>query len=65
MPTRVLDLNLDTTKPIGKLMLNLLGSIAQFERRLMLERQREGIAKAMREGTEARRQLPDRSEATF
>jgi DNA invertase Pin-like site-specific DNA recombinase len=30
-------------------MLNLLGSIAQFERELMLERQREGIAKAKAE----------------
>ncbi|MNL50935.1 putative DNA-invertase from lambdoid prophage Rac [compost metagenome] len=31
-------------------MLNLLGSIAEFERELMLERQREGIAKAKAEG---------------
>jgi len=29
--------------------LNVLGSIAQFERRIMLERQREGIAKAKAE----------------
>jgi len=36
--------------PTGKLMLNLLGSIAQFERELMLERQREGIAKAKAAG---------------
>jgi len=47
---RVLNLNLDTETPTGKLMLNLLGSIAQFERELMLERQREGIAKAKGEG---------------
>lgn len=47
---RILDLNLDTTTPTGKLMVNLLGSIAQFERELMLERQREGIAKAKAEG---------------
>jgi len=47
---RILNLNLDTTTPTGKLMLNLLGSIAQFERELMLERQREGIAKAKAEG---------------
>ncbi|HZH10644.1 MAG TPA: recombinase family protein [Microvirga sp.] len=47
---RVLNLNLDTDTPTGKLMLNLLGSIAQFERELMLERQREGIAKAKSEG---------------
>lgn len=31
-------------------MLNLLGSIAEFERDLMLDRQREGIAKAKAEG---------------
>ncbi|MCQ1571737.1 recombinase family protein [Neorhizobium galegae] len=47
---RVLALNLDTGTPHGKLMLNLLGSIAEFERDLMLERQREGIAKAKAEG---------------
>lgn len=47
---RVLALSLDTATPTGKLMLNLLGSIAEFERELMLERQREGIAKAKAEG---------------
>lgn len=47
---RILAINLDTGTPTGKLMLNLLGSIAEFERELMLERQREGIAKAKAEG---------------
>jgi len=47
---RVLNMNLDTATPTGKLILNVLGSIAQFERELMLERQREGIAKAKAEG---------------
>lgn len=47
---KVLALNLDTSTPTGKLMLNLLGSIAEFERDLMLERQREGIAKAKADG---------------
>lgn len=47
---RILAMNLDTATPTGKLMLNLLGSIAEFERELMLERQREGIAKAKAEG---------------
>ncbi|KQZ87862.1 DNA invertase [Mesorhizobium sp. Root157] len=47
---RILSLNLDTNSPTGKLMVNLLGSVAQFERELMLERQREGIAKAKAEG---------------
>ncbi|MDP3896766.1 MAG: recombinase family protein [Mesorhizobium sp.] len=47
---RILAMNLDTGTPTGKLMLNLLGSIAEFERELMLERQREGIAAAKAEG---------------
>lgn len=47
---RILNLGLDTSTPTGKLMLNVLGSVAQFEREIMLERQREGIAKARAEG---------------
>jgi DNA invertase Pin-like site-specific DNA recombinase len=47
---RILSMNLDTSTPTGKLMLNVLGSVAQFEREVMLERQREGIAKAKAEG---------------
>jgi DNA invertase Pin-like site-specific DNA recombinase len=47
---RILAMNLDTSTPTGKLMLNVLGSVAQFEREVMLERQREGIAKAKGEG---------------
>ncbi|MFF8800889.1 MULTISPECIES: recombinase family protein [unclassified Methylobacterium] len=47
---RILDLGVDTTTPTGKLMLNVLGGVAQFEREMMLERQREGIAKAKAEG---------------
>jgi DNA invertase Pin-like site-specific DNA recombinase len=45
---RVLNLNLDTAT--GRLMLTLIGAIAQFERELMLERRREGIAKAKASG---------------
>jgi DNA invertase Pin-like site-specific DNA recombinase len=47
---RVLDLGLDTGTATGKLMLNVLGSVAQFEREMMLERQKEGIAKAKVDG---------------
>lgn len=47
---RVLNLGLDTVNPTGKLMLNLLASIAQWEREMMLERQREGVAKAKLDG---------------
>ena len=41
---------LDTGTAIGKLMLAVIGAVGQFEREMMLERQREGIAKAKREG---------------
>jgi DNA invertase Pin-like site-specific DNA recombinase len=47
---RVLAMNLDTASPTSDLMLNILASVAQFERSIMLERQREGIAKAKGEG---------------
>jgi DNA invertase Pin-like site-specific DNA recombinase len=47
---RILSMNLDTTTPTGKLMLSVLASVAEFEREIMLERQREGIAKAKAEG---------------
>jgi DNA invertase Pin-like site-specific DNA recombinase len=47
---RILAINLDTSTPTGKLMMNVLGSVAQFEREMMLERQREGIAKAKADG---------------
>lgn len=41
---------LDTRSQTGKLMLTMLGAVAEFERSLMLERQREGILKAKNEG---------------
>jgi DNA invertase Pin-like site-specific DNA recombinase len=47
---RILDLNLDTASATGRLMLTMIGAIAQFEREMMLERQREGIAKAKAAG---------------
>jgi DNA invertase Pin-like site-specific DNA recombinase len=47
---RIINLGIDSTTPTGKLMLNVLGGVAQFEREMMLERQREGIAKAKGEG---------------
>jgi DNA invertase Pin-like site-specific DNA recombinase len=47
---RIINLNVDTGTPTGKLMLNVMAGVAQFEREMMLERQREGIAKAKTEG---------------
>lgn len=42
--------NIDTSTPTGKLMLTMIGAIAEFERQNMLDRQAEGIAIAKREG---------------
>ena len=42
--------NIDTSTATGKLMLTMIGAIAEFERQNLLERQREGIAIAKREG---------------
>jgi DNA invertase Pin-like site-specific DNA recombinase len=41
---------IDTKSSSGKLMLTMFGAMAEYERSLMLERQREGIAKAKAEG---------------
>jgi DNA invertase Pin-like site-specific DNA recombinase len=47
---RILDMGVDTSTPTGEFMLNVLASVAQFERAMMLERQREGVQKAKSEG---------------
>ena len=47
---QVLGMGLDTATATGKLIVNIMGAIAEFERSVMLERQKEGIAKAKAEG---------------
>lgn len=42
--------NLDTSTPTGKLLLTMIGAIAQFERENLLERQKEGIKIAKEQG---------------
>lgn len=42
--------NIDTSNATGKLMLTMIGAINEFERTNLLERQREGIAIAKRQG---------------
>lgn len=42
--------NIDTSTSSGKLMLTMIGAINEFERANLLERQREGIVIAKREG---------------
>jgi DNA invertase Pin-like site-specific DNA recombinase len=46
----ILNLGADTSTATGKLIFTIIGAIGAFERELMLERQREGIAKAKAEG---------------
>ena len=42
--------NLDTSTPTSKLLLMMIGAIDEFERANLLERQREGIAIAKKNG---------------
>jgi DNA invertase Pin-like site-specific DNA recombinase len=47
---KILNIDLDTATPTGKLMLTMLAGIATFEREMMLERQLDGIQKAKEAG---------------
>jgi DNA invertase Pin-like site-specific DNA recombinase len=47
---KILNIDLDSSTPTGKLMLTMLGAIAQFEKEMMLERQADGIKKAKEAG---------------
>ncbi len=47
---KVLNLGIDTSTSTGRLMLTMIGAVAAFERKLLLERQAEGIAAAKRKG---------------
>lgn len=50
---RVLDFGgseVDTRSPTGRMLLTMFAAVAEFERGVMLERQRVGIAKAKAEG---------------
>ena len=51
--------SIDTSTPQGKLMLTMIGAIYEFERTNLLERQREGIAIAKRNGVYKGRKATD------
>lgn len=61
---QILDINVDTGTPAGRLTFNLFASIAQFERENMLERQKVGIAAAKAEGKYVGRAPTARAKAT-
>ncbi len=54
---------LDTRNPTSKLMLTILAGVATWEREIMLERQREGIAKAKADGKYTGRQPTARAKS--
>lgn len=47
---RIIDMEIDTNTLTGQLMVSTLRGVAEFEREITLERQREGIAKAKAAG---------------
>ncbi|SES09824.1 recombinase family protein [Sphingobium sp. YR768] len=42
----------DTRSPTGRMLLTMFAAVAEFERAIMLERQRVGVARARAEGAE-------------
>lgn len=61
---RILNIQLDTSTPTGKLMLTMLAGIATFEREMMLERQADGIARAKTAGKYLGRKPTARAKST-
>jgi DNA invertase Pin-like site-specific DNA recombinase len=61
----VLNLGMDTSTATGKLLFTVIGAIAEFERGMMLERQREGIARAKAEGKYTGRKATARAKANL
>lgn len=47
---QVLDPALDTSKPADKVVVNVMASLAEWERELLVERTREGVAHARAQG---------------
>lgn len=48
----VLDQQIDTTTPTGRLMFHVLSAIGEFERELINERVKEGVTKAKEQGVQ-------------
>ena len=60
---QVLNLGMDSSTATGRLLFTVIGAIAEFERGMMLERQREGIAKAKADGKYKGRKATARAKA--
>ena len=60
----VLDQQIDTTTPTGRLTFHLLGAVAEFERELINERRNEGMKRAKEMGVKFGRK-PKLSESSI
>src|SRR3546814_18720142 len=56
-----LEEKIDTSSAAGELIFHVLGALAHFERRLISERTRDGLADARAKGRLPGRQPPDKS----
>lgn len=54
----IVDQAIDTTTPAGKLMFHVLGAVAEFERDLISERTKEGLAQLKAEGKRGGGRIP-------
>ena len=57
--------NVDTTTPIGKLQLQILGAFAEFERNLISERTKEGLRMAKNVGKRGKDKKPRKRRGTL
>lgn len=60
---KCLNLSMDTSTPTGELMFNVIAAVAQFERQMLLERQKEGIRIAKQNGVYKGRKPTARAQA--
>jgi DNA invertase Pin-like site-specific DNA recombinase len=50
-----LDQGIDTSTPMGKMLLTILGAVAEYERAILIERTRDGLAVTKARGREGGR----------
>lgn len=58
------DMGVDTSTPIGRLLCSVVGAISQFEREIMKDRQKSGIARAKELGRYRGRKPTARNKST-
>jgi putative DNA-invertase from lambdoid prophage Rac len=60
---KVLDMGIDTSTPIGQLMLTILAGFAEFERQMISQRTKDGLAAAREKGVQLGRPVQVNREA--